>query len=65
MAVDFVETHANQGDINFGNLTNSPNTQAYSRIPTAAYGPGGANANFYGNQIAGLAGDVWVSISQA
>ncbi|MBA3677167.1 MAG: M10 family metallopeptidase C-terminal domain-containing protein [Sphingosinicella sp.] len=65
LAVDFVETHANQGDINFGNLTNSPNTQAYSRIPTSAYGPGGANANFYGNQIAGLAGDVWVSISQA
>jgi serralysin len=65
LAVTFVETSAYQGDINFGNLTNSPNTQAYSRIPTAAYAPGGANANFYGNQIAGLAGDVWVSVSQA
>ena len=65
LAVSFVETSAYEGDINFGNLTNSPNTQAYSRIPTAAYGPGGVNANYYGEQIAGLAGDVWVSVSQA
>ena len=34
IAVSFVETSAYDGDINFGNLTNSPNTQAYSRIPT-------------------------------
>ena len=65
IAVTFQETSAYQGDINFGNLTNSPNTQAYSRIPTASYDVGGANANFYGNQIAGLAGDVWVSTAQA
>ena len=28
IAVSFVETSAYDGDINFGNLTNSPNTQA-------------------------------------
>ncbi len=65
VAVSFVETSAYQGDINFGNLTNSPNTQAYSRLPIAAYAPGGVYANNYGNQIAGLAGDVWVSTTQA
>lgn len=65
IAVDFVETDADHGDINFGNLASAPATQAYSRIPTAAYGPGGVNANFYGEQIAGLAGDVWISASQA
>ncbi len=64
-AVTFRETSADQGDINFGNLASAPNTQAYSRIPTADYGKGGAFANYYGDQIAGYAGDVWVSASQA
>lgn len=64
LAVSFVETSAYQGDINFGNLANAPGTQAYSRIPTAGYA---TNFNgFYGTySIAGLAGDVWVSASQA
>ena len=64
VAVTFVETSAYEGDINFGNLTNSPNTQAYSRIPTSGY----ANNfdGYYGTySIAGLAGDVWVSTAQA
>lgn len=64
-AVTFRETHSNDADINFGNLTNSPNTQAYAYLPTADFGPGGGYANYYGNQIAGLAGDVWVSTAQA
>jgi serralysin len=58
MATRFVETSAYQGDINFGNLTNSPNTQAYSRIPTTGL------ATTLGGQVAGVAGDVWVSVSQ-
>jgi serralysin len=55
LAVTFKETSAYQGDINFGNLTNSPNTQAYSRIPTTGL------ATTLGGQVAGIAGDVWVS----
>ena len=58
IAVTFVETSAYQGDINFGNLTNSPNTQAYSRIPTTGLG------TTLGGQVRGIAGDVWVSVSQ-
>ncbi len=65
IAVNFVETHADQGDINFGNLASAPQTQAYSRIPTAGYATN--FGGFYGTElsIAGLAGDVWVSASQA
>jgi len=65
VAVSFVETHANQGDINFGNLASAPNTQAYSRIPTTGYETNFGGA--YGTElsIAGLAGDVWISASQA
>lgn len=58
LAVSFQETSAYEGDINFGNLTNSPNTQAYSRIPTTGL------ATTLGGQVAGIAGDVWVSVSQ-
>jgi serralysin len=58
IAVSFVETSSYDGDINFGNLTNSPNTQAYSRIPTAGL------ANLLGGQVAGISGDIWVSVSQ-
>ena len=65
VAVTFRETGADQGDINFGNLASAPQTQAYARIPTAGFGPGGNIAEYYGDQIAGLAGDVWVSASQA
>jgi serralysin len=58
IAVSFRETSADAGDINFGNLTNSPNTQAYSRIPTTGL------QNLLGGQVAGIAGDVWVSTAQ-
>ncbi|MCY7280327.1 MAG: M10 family metallopeptidase C-terminal domain-containing protein [Sphingomonas bacterium] len=59
VATTFIETSSYDADINFGNLTNSPNTQAYSRIPTAGLGAA------LGGQVAGIAGDVWVSVSQA
>jgi serralysin len=64
-AVTFRETSADQGDINFGNLASAPQTQAYAYLPNAGFGPNGGLANFYGEQIAGLAGDVWISASQA
>ena len=65
VAVSFVETSAYLGDINFGNLASAPQTQAYSRIPTAGYGTNFGGA--YGTElsIAGYAADVWVSASQA
>jgi len=59
IATTFVETDSYHADINYANLTNSPNTQAYSRIPTAGLG------TTLGGQVEGIAGDVWVSISQA
>ena len=65
VAVSFVETSAYDGDINFGNLASAPATQAYSRIPTEGYGTNFGGA--YGTElsIAGYAGDIWVSASQA
>ncbi|HEX8553341.1 MAG TPA: M10 family metallopeptidase C-terminal domain-containing protein [Sphingomonas sp.] len=64
-AVSFRETSSDLADINFGNLASAPQTQAYAYLPTGDFGPGGALAEYYGNQIAGLAGDVWISASQA
>ena len=65
LAVRFQETDAYHADINYANLASAPQTQAYAYLPTAAFGLGGAYANFYGAGIAGIAGDVWVSASQA
>lgn len=59
ISVKFVETDSFHADINYGNLTKSPNTQAYSRIPTTGLG------TLLGGQVVGIAGDVWVSVSQA
>jgi serralysin len=59
IAVSFKEVSANDADMNFGNLTNSPNTQAYARIPTA-----GLDATLAG-QVREIGGDSWYSISQA
>lgn len=60
-AVSFRETTSDQADINFGNLANAPDTQAYARLPL-----GTLSSNAHVNeQVQGIAGDVWVSASQA
>ncbi len=60
-AVTFVETAAGDADINFGNLASAPTTQAYARLPFGTLtGDPALNA-----QIAPIAGDVWISASQA
>jgi serralysin len=61
LAVKFVETHSSNADINFGNLTSAPTTQAYANLPAAVlYSPAWAN-----DQLKEQAGDVWISASQA
>ncbi|WP_239805734.1 M10 family metallopeptidase C-terminal domain-containing protein [Croceicoccus hydrothermalis] len=60
-AIRFIETDADNADINFGNLANAPQTQAYARLPFATLtADPDLNA-----QVQGIAGDVWVSASQA
>ena len=59
MATSFVETDSDHADLNYANLASAPGTQAYSRIPTTGL------ATTLGGQVAGIAGDVWVSMSQA
>ncbi len=59
IAVTFVETDSYHADLNYANLASAPGTQAYSRIPTTGL------ATTLGGQVAGIAGDVWVSASQA
>ena len=59
IAVSFVETNANDADMNFGNLASAPTTQAYARIPTA-----GLDATL-GGQVREIGGDSWISASQA
>jgi serralysin len=59
IAPHFVETDSAHADINYANLRSAPDTQAYSRIPTADL------ATVLDGQVAGIAGDVWVSASQA
>ena len=60
-AISFQETTAGNADINFGDLANAPQTQAYARLPfgTLTFDPS-INA-----QIQPIAGDVWISASQA
>lgn len=52
--VTFVEKPATQADLAYGNLASAPTTQAYAFLPY----------NYTAPQT-GLAGDVWVSLSQA
>ena len=59
ISVRFVETDSYHADLNYANLASAPGTQAYSRIPTTGL------ATTLGGQVAGIAGDVWVSASQA
>ena len=59
ISVTFVETDSYHADLNYANLASAPATQAYSRIPTLGL------STTLGGQVAGIAGDVWVSASQA
>jgi len=60
-SMSFRETNIDDADITFGNLTNSPNTQAYSRLPAATV-TSDPNLNV---QVRDIVGDVWVSNAQA
>lgn len=61
IAVSFQESSADQADMNFGNLTNRPGTQAYARLPSAS-----VSANASVNQQAyDIVGDVWVTATTA
>jgi serralysin len=61
IAVSFKETSADNADINFGNLTNRPGTQAYARLPSDTQSSNTAvNA-----QVKEIAGDVWVTATTA
>lgn len=61
VAVSFRETSSYDADINFGALASAPTTQAYARLPS-----GLLSSNAIVNaQVQGIAGDIWVSNSQA
>lgn len=60
-AVSFRETTSDEADLNFGNLANAPGTQAYARLPLGTLSSD-AHVN---EQVQKIAGDVWVSASQA
>jgi len=61
ISVSLQETGINSADIAFGNLTSAPTTQAYAYLPNSPLTSNPAiNA-----QIQDIAGDVWVSLSQA
>ncbi|WP_283938114.1 M10 family metallopeptidase C-terminal domain-containing protein [Sphingomonas caseinilyticus] len=67
VAVSFVETSADDADINFGGLASAPQTQAYARLPadivlSLANPP--AVLNHVNPQVREIGGDVWVSASQ-
>lgn len=59
-AVTFVETSADDADINFGNLASAPTTQAYARLP---FGTFSSNESL-NVQVQPIAGDIWISASQ-
>jgi serralysin len=61
ISVTLQETAINAADIAFGNLASAPTTQAYAYLPVSPVTSNPAiNA-----QIQDIAGDVWVSLSQA
>jgi len=61
ISVSIRESNIDDADIAFGNLTSAPTTQAYAYLPTSPLTSNPAiNA-----QIQDIAGDVWVSLSQA
>jgi Ca2+-binding RTX toxin-like protein len=61
VAISFREAPIDDADIAFGNLTNSPNTQAYARLP---FGTVTADPAL-NEQVRDIVGDVWVSTAQA
>ena len=61
ISVSLVESTINAADIAFGNLASAPTTQAYAYLPNATLTSNPA----INVQIQDIAGDVWVSASQA
>lgn len=61
VSLSFVETTAGDADINFGNLASAPTTQAYAYLPRNLL----STNPIVNAQVQELAGDVWVSASQA
>jgi len=61
ISVSLQETGINAADIAFGNLASAPTTQAYAYLPNATLTSNPA----INVQIQDIAGDVWVSLSQA
>ena len=58
--ISFREVNAYQADINFGNLANAPNTQAYARLPFGTVD----DDPVVNGDAERIVGDVWVSASQ-
>jgi serralysin len=61
ISVSLQESTINAADIAFGNLTSAPTTQAYAYLPNAPL----TSNTIVAPQIQDLAGDVWISLSQA
>ena len=61
VAISFVETDANNADINFGNLASAPTTQAYARLPYGTL----TGIPELDAQVGPIVGDIWISASQA
>jgi len=61
ISVSFQESHINAADIAFGNLASAPTTQAYAYLPVSPL----TGNPIIAPQIQDLAGDVWISLSQA
>ena len=59
--VNFVETDAYGADINFGDLADAPQTQAYARLPFGTL----TSDPHINDQVQAIAGDVWISASQS
>lgn len=57
----FVETTPGLADINLGNLASAPTTQAYAYLPNGTLTSNPA----INTQIRDIAGDIWISASQA
>ncbi|MEH3124184.1 MAG: M10 family metallopeptidase C-terminal domain-containing protein [Sphingomonas phyllosphaerae] len=58
--ISFREVNAYQADINFGNLANAPDTQAYARLPFGTVD----DDPVVNGDAERIVGDVWVSASQ-
>lgn len=61
VSVTFQESSIDDADITFGNLASAPTTQAYAYLPA---GPLVSNP-YLNDQIQDVAGDIWISASQA